>query len=145
MCSGWILFLQTSFDFLTSYFWRIFFCYSDWRYKSNGIFVLGVDFSFFRHISTIQLFSFDGIFLLFRLSIQSNGIIVLGVDFFLQTKFDFLNSHFWRICVCYSDFRYKSNGIFVLGVDFVFFRQVSTFKLAIFDGVFLLFRFSIQK
>ena len=35
-----------------------------------------------------------------------------------------------------SDFRYESNRIFVLGVGF-FFRQISTFQLAIFDGIFL--------
>ena len=34
-----------------------------------------------------------------------------------------------------SDFPNESNGIFVLGVIF-FFRQISTFKLAIFDGNF---------
>ena len=48
---------------------------SDFRYESNGIFVLGVSFcSDFRY--------------------ESNGIFVLGVDFFLQTNFDFLTSHF---------------------------------------------------
>ena len=36
-----------------------------------------------------------------------------------------------------SDFRYESNGIFVLGWVFFFFRQISTFYLAIFDGIFL--------
>ena len=35
-----------------------------------------------------------------------------------------------------SDFRYESNGIFVLGVVF-FLRQISTFELAIFDGILL--------
>ena len=35
-----------------------------------------------------------------------------------------------------SDFRYESNGIYVLGVGFFFFRQISTFLLAIFDGSF---------
>ena len=39
------------------------------------------------------------------------------------------------VCYSCSDFRYESNGIFVLGVVF-FFRQVSTFYLAIFDGIF---------
>ena len=33
------------------------------------------------------------------------------------------------------DFPNKSNGLFVIGV--VFTRQISTFELAIFDGVFL--------
>ena len=45
--------------------------------------MLGVNFSFFRQISTIQLAIFDGVFLLFRLSIQSKGIFVFGVEFFL--------------------------------------------------------------
>ena len=36
-----------------------------------------------------------------------------------------------------SEFRYESNGIFVLGVAFFFFRQISTFYLAIFDGIYL--------
>ena len=45
--------------------------------------MLGVDFSFFREISTIQLAIFDGFFLLFRLLIQGNGVFALGVDFFL--------------------------------------------------------------
>ena len=30
----------------------------------------------------------------------------------------------------------KKNGIFVLGVGFFFFRQNSTFLLAVFDGIF---------
>ena len=34
------------------------------------------------------------------------------------------------------DIRYESNGIFVLGVGF--FRQISTFERAIFDGVFFI-------
>ena len=33
----------------------------------------------------------------------------------------------------------------MFGMDFDFFRQVSTFLQAIFDGVFLLFRLSVQK
>ena len=37
-----------------------------------------------------------------------------------------------------SDFRYESNGIFMLGVGFFFFRQVSTFELAIFDEIFFI-------
>ena len=53
--------------------------------------MLGVDFSFFRHNSTIQLFNFDGNFLLFRLSIQSNGIFVLGVDFVSSDKIRLFN------------------------------------------------------
>ena len=40
----------------------------------------------------------------------------------------------WQIHYC-SDFLYESNGIFVLGMDF-FFRQISTFLLASFDGFF---------
>ena len=59
--------------------------------QSNRVFVLGVDFSFFGHISTIQLAIFDGIFLLFRLSIQSNEIFVLGVEFFSSNKFRLFN------------------------------------------------------
>ena len=43
--------------------------------------MLGVEFSFFKHISTIQLAIFDGIFLLFRLLIQSNRVLVLEVAF----------------------------------------------------------------
>ena len=42
-----------------------------------------------------------------------------------------------RVSFC-SDFRYESNGIFVLGVGFFFFRQISTFYLAIFDGIFFI-------
>ena len=42
----------------------------------------------------------------------------------------------FRLYYC-SDFRYESNGIFVLGVGFFFFRQISTFYLAIFDGIYL--------
>ena len=34
------------------------------------------------------------------------------------------------------DFRNESDGIFVLGVG-IFFRQISTFELTIFDGIFL--------
>ena len=34
------------------------------------------------------------------------------------------------------DFRYENNGMLVLGVGFFFFRQISTFKLAILDGIF---------
>ena len=45
--------------------------------------MLGVVFSFFKHISTIELAIFDGIFLLFRILIQGNGVFALGVDFFL--------------------------------------------------------------
>ena len=35
---------------------------SDFRYESNGIFVLGVGFFFFRQISTFWLANLDGIF-----------------------------------------------------------------------------------
>ena len=35
-----------------------------------------------------------------------------------------------------SDFRNESNGIFVLGWAFFFFKQISTFYLAISDGIF---------
>ena len=40
--------------------------------------------------------------------------------------------------ICCSDFRNESDGIFVVGVGFFFFRQISTFQLAIFDGFFKL-------
>ena len=53
--------------------------------------MLRVNFSFFKHISTIQLAIFDGIFLLFRISIQNNGIFVLGVVFISSDKFRLLN------------------------------------------------------
>ena len=59
--------------------------------QSNGVFVLRVDFSFFKQISTIQLAIFDGVFLLFRLSIQSNEVFVLGVVFISSDKFRLLN------------------------------------------------------
>ena len=42
----------------------------------------------------------------------------------------------WYEQSCCSDFRYESNGIFVLRVGFFFFRQISTFYLAIFDEIF---------
>ena len=49
------------------------------------------------------------------------------------------NSALWtrRNAYC-SDFRYESYEIFVLGVGFFFFRQISTFQLAIFDGTFFI-------
>ena len=53
--------------------------------------MLGVDFSFFKHISTNQLAIFDGILLLFRLSIQSNGIFVLGLAFLSLDIFRLFN------------------------------------------------------
>ena len=53
--------------------------------------MLRVDFSFFKQISTIQLAIFDGVFLLFRLSIQSNEVFVLGVVFISSDKFRLLN------------------------------------------------------
>ena len=53
--------------------------------------MLGVKFSFFKQISAIQLTTFDGVFLLFRLSVQSDGIFVLGVEFFSSDKFRLFN------------------------------------------------------
>ena len=69
--------------------------------------MLGMDFSFFKHISTIQLAIFDGIFLLFQISIQSNKIFVLGVVFISSVKFRLLNYSILTVFFCYSDFRYK--------------------------------------
>ena len=46
-----------------------------------------------------------------------------------------IQKHMVKFPSCCSDFRYKSNGIFVLGVCFFFFRQISTFLLAIFDRI----------
>ena len=51
-----------------------------------------------------------------------------AVDFILEFLITFI--------YC-SDFRCESNGIFVLGVGFFFFRQISIFYLANFDGFFL--------
>ena len=53
--------------------------------------------------------------------------------------FDYL-VQLWKSNACFYcfNFRYESNGIFVLGVGFFFFRQISTFCLAIFDGIFFL-------
>ena len=46
---------------------------------------------------------------------------------------DFFFNFTCKIAVtCCSDFRYESNGILVRGVGFFFFRQISTFLLAIF-------------
>ena len=49
--------------------------------------MLGVKFTFFRQISAIQLTIFDGVFLLFRLSIHGNGVFVLGVNFSFFRQF----------------------------------------------------------
>ena len=54
------------------------------------------------------------------------GSLFAIIDLLLRAK---------AITYC-SDFRYKSNGIFVLRVGFFFFRQISTFYLAVFDGTF---------
>ena len=52
-----------------------------------------------------------------------------AVDFILEFLITFI--------YC-SDFRCESNGIFVLGVGFFFFRQISIFYLANFDGFFFI-------
>ena len=46
-------FLQTNFDYLTAIFdGFVFVIPTEFRYKSYGIFVLGMDFVFFRQVST---------------------------------------------------------------------------------------------
>ena len=118
MCSGWILFLRTNFDFLTSLFWTEFLCYSEFRLKKKmNICALG---GFFFIQTNIDFLTrhFWRSFFLFRLSIQQLRNIFTRVEFFLQTNFDFLSSRFWRTFFSFFRLSIQSNGICVLGVDF---------------------------
>ena len=70
-----------------------------------------------------------------RVEKKLNGFKQQAKNF--QTILKQCTKHVHRLFYC-SDFRYESNGIFVLGVGFFFFRQISTFYLAIFDGIFFI-------
>ena len=80
--------------------------------------MLGVNFSFFRQISTIQLGIFDGFFLLFRLLIQSNQVFVLGVAFCFFRHISTIQLFNFDVIFLLFRFSMQRNLIFVLGVEF---------------------------
>ena len=79
--------------------------------------------------------SFGGTFVLLRFVQPVNTASCFG--FRKCRRNPLIVSEFLDVGYC-SDFRYESDGIFVLGVGFFFFRQISTFYLAIFDRIFFI-------